>query len=230
MTLHALAAEWPNRHLSPPRPASVHRYRSTIPSLKGNIQWKSLRPCRSAPALVISVIALILSTGGVGLAAFTLPANSVGTRELKNAAVNGSKVKKRSLLAVDFKVGQLPAGPQGSRGDPGPQGSTGPQGNAGPKGDSGLQGAPGISGYVQVDAFSAFDDTTTPKSATANCPAGMKVIGGGAVVNGGVTVALSSSVPSANGQGWVAEAYTTASQVPDWGWMCAALTCADVAP
>jgi hypothetical protein len=83
---------------------------------------KSLHPSRPSPALVISVIALIMATGGVGLAAFRLPPNSVGTRELKNGAVNSSKVKNHSLLAVDFKAGQLPAGRQGPKGDTGPPG------------------------------------------------------------------------------------------------------------
>jgi hypothetical protein len=177
---------------------------------------KSIRPSRPSPALVISVIALIMATAGVGVAASRLPANSVGTRELKNHAVIASKVKHHSLLAVDFKAGQLPAGEQG------------PTGNTGPTGDTGMQGAPGISGYVQVDAHSALD-TTTPKSATALCPTGMKVIGGGVAVPGAITVAISNSVPLADGTGWTATAYTTASQIPDWS-VDARAICADVAP
>ncbi len=57
----------------------------------------------------------------------------------------------------------------------------------------------------------------------------MTVIGGGAIVNGGITVALSGNGPLANGQGWLATAYTTASQVPDWD-VDARAICANVAP
>lgn len=65
----------------------------------------------------------------------TLPKNSVGAKQLKRNAVRTSKIKKgavtsskvkdRSLLAKDFKAGQLPAGaagPIGPRGEGGPAG------------------------------------------------------------------------------------------------------------
>ncbi len=42
--------------------------------------------------------------------------NSVGTAQLKANAVVSSKVKNHSLLAVDFKPGQLPAGAPGVSG------------------------------------------------------------------------------------------------------------------
>jgi hypothetical protein len=97
-----------------------------------------MRGVRS-PATVISLIALVVALGGTGYAAITLPANSVGTKQLKKRAVTGKKiranavsspkVKDFSLRASDFAPGQLPAGPKG---DPGPQGDQGPTGPAGP--------------------------------------------------------------------------------------------------
>jgi hypothetical protein len=87
-------------------------------------------------ANVISLIALFVALGG-GAYALTLPRNSVGTKQLKKravttpkirrGAVTSPKVKDRSLLAKDFRAGQLPAGPQGPQG---PQGPTGPAGTA----------------------------------------------------------------------------------------------------
>jgi hypothetical protein len=91
-----------------------------------------------SPALVISCLALLAAVGGTGYAAIKLPPGSVGTQQLKNGAVVASKVKPRSLLARNFKPGQLPRGPQGAQGLPGaagPQGPGGPQGPAGAKGD-----------------------------------------------------------------------------------------------
>jgi hypothetical protein len=76
---------------------------------------------------VIAALALLVALGGTGYAAVTLPPNSVGARELKNNAVTGAKVRNRSLLAVDFKAGQLPVGPAGPAG---PQGAKGDKGDA----------------------------------------------------------------------------------------------------
>ena len=72
----------------------------------------------SASALVVS----LLGATPLGEAAqeLVLPRNSVGTAQLRNGAVTGAKVKDRSLLARDFKQGQLPQGPQGP---PGPAGT-----------------------------------------------------------------------------------------------------------
>lgn len=71
--------------------------------------------------MVVACIALIVALGGTGYAAIKLPRNSVTSAQVKN----------RSLLAVDFKLGQLPRGPIGPAG---PAGPAGPQGPAGPGG------------------------------------------------------------------------------------------------
>ena len=67
---------------------------------------------RPSPAMVVACAALFVSLGGVGYAAIVLPANSVGTKQLKRNAVNSAKVKKHSLLRSDFKRGQVPRGPR----------------------------------------------------------------------------------------------------------------------
>jgi hypothetical protein len=84
---------------------------------------------------------LIVSLGGTAYAAGVLPANSVGTRELKNDAVNAAKVKAHSLVARNFKRGQIPAGPAG------PQGA---QGLAGPAGPQGAKGDPATKLFATV--------------------------------------------------------------------------------
>jgi hypothetical protein len=51
-----------------------------------------------SPALVISLIALFVALGGTSYAAIaTLPANSVGTVQLKNRAVTSSKINATGL-------------------------------------------------------------------------------------------------------------------------------------
>jgi hypothetical protein len=54
----------------------------------------------------MSTIAVFVALGG-GAYAVSVPRNSVGTTQLKANAVTAAKVKNRSLLASDFKRGQL---------------------------------------------------------------------------------------------------------------------------
>jgi hypothetical protein len=87
---------------------------------------------RVSYANVASTLALTLALGGSAYAATSLPSNSVGTKQLKNNAVISSKVSNGSLLARDFKTGQLPRGPKGPKGDKGATGAKGAKGAAGP--------------------------------------------------------------------------------------------------
>jgi hypothetical protein len=75
--------------------------------------------------MVVSCLALAAALGGTGYAAVALPRNSVGTAQLKPGAVVAAKVKAHSLLAANFKQGQLPSGPKGAQGLPGPAGPPG---------------------------------------------------------------------------------------------------------
>ena len=86
---------------------------------------RHLRKFRISPGLVLGTIALAVALGGTGYAAVNaLPRNSVTTLQVKNG----------SLLAKDFKAGQLPRGPAGPAGAAGPAGPAGPVGPAGPAG------------------------------------------------------------------------------------------------
>ena len=83
---------------------------------------------RPSPAMVVACVALTVALGGTSYAAVNLPRHSVGTAQLIRNAVVSAKVKNRSLLALDFKKGQLPAGPPGAKGDKGETGAIGPPG------------------------------------------------------------------------------------------------------
>ena len=100
---------------------------------------------KPSPAMLVALVALFVALGGSSYAAITLSKNSVRSKHIKNGqvkrtdiaknAVISAKVANASLLAEDFKTGQLPAGPRGEkvekgdRGDPGPIAGT-PAGGA----------------------------------------------------------------------------------------------------
>jgi hypothetical protein len=108
-------------------------------------------------ANVVASLALFAALGGSSYAAIALPTGSVGTKQIRANAVNTSKVKDHTLLAKDFQVGQLPAGPQG------------PKGNAGATGAKGDAGAPGSAvayAHVIVDAGGATVDLSRSKNVT----------------------------------------------------------------
>jgi hypothetical protein len=115
-----------------------------------------------------------------------------------------------------------PPGPTGPQGNPGPQGAQGQQGDPGPHGTQGAQGVPGPSGS-QLSATSTAQSGNNPGSgtivsATANCPAGKKILGGGGRASATVAsqerkVSLRASYPSGPAS-WTVEALVTANM----GW------------
>jgi hypothetical protein len=80
---------------------------------------------RPSPALVIACLALAVALGGTSYAAVSLPANSVGTTQLKNNAVVASKVRRGSLRLYNFAANDIPKGDRGADGLPGPKGDKG---------------------------------------------------------------------------------------------------------
>jgi hypothetical protein len=109
---------------------------------------------RPSAATILALIALFVALGSGAYAAITLPANSVGTKQLKNRAVTAAKVKPHSLLASNFKAGQLPRGATGATGSTGPQGPKGDTGPQGLKGATGATGPQGPSGVVSASTTS----------------------------------------------------------------------------
>lgn len=109
--------------------------------------------------------AFVLGASPLGTAAehLVIPPNSIGTAQLKNGAVTGAKIHRGTLTAALFRSGQLHAGPTGPAGPPGPVGPAGP---AAPAATLGLQFVAGESGF----------DASSPKTATASCPAGKRAI------------------------------------------------------
>lgn len=62
---------------------------------------------RPSPALVISLISLMVALGGVGYAAVKLPKNSIGTKQVKKNAITAAKIKKDAVTGAKVKAGSL---------------------------------------------------------------------------------------------------------------------------
>jgi hypothetical protein len=136
--------------------------------------------CRPSAPMVVACLALLVALGGTSYATvLNVPRNSVGPPHIKRNAVGPQKIAPNavrtahvlngSLLADDFKAGQIPQGPKG---DP---------------------GAPGVSGYQSVRANSASNSTST-RQVSVSCPAGKRAVGGSARLFGFTNeVALTAS-------------------------------------
>jgi hypothetical protein len=98
-------------------------------------------------ANVMATIAVFVALGGVGYAATRLPRNSVGTKQIRKAAVTPAKLNKAAKRTLQGPVGpEGPRGADGARGPAGPQGQRGPQGATGSRGEQGAPGAKGDRG------------------------------------------------------------------------------------
>jgi hypothetical protein len=62
---------------------------------------------RPSPAMVIACIALAVALGGTSYAAISLPAGSVGTKQLKKNAITSPKVKNNGITGADVLESSL---------------------------------------------------------------------------------------------------------------------------
>lgn len=162
---------------------------------------------RLSYANIVATMALFIALGGVSYAAVTLPANSVGTKQIKSGAVTGAKVKDRSLTAADFRGSvQGPAGPVGPQGA---QGAPGKDATAAAIADGSLTGAKlaaaavksGQLGAITVRSDSIILAPNTGGTAHVDCSPGERLISGGAdsPIPDVDTWVLYGSYPSGNG-------------------------------
>jgi hypothetical protein len=149
--------------------------------------------------MVVACLALFVALAGTSYATvLNVPRNSVGTLNLKRNAVTARKIAPNAirtghvldgtLLASDFKAGQIP---QGAKGD---------------KGDKGDAGAPGLSG-VQIVSAQKNVVNASFGAQSVSCPAGKRVLGGGVrtnVVTAGAGPYVYNTQPNGN-NGWEAE-------------------------
>ena len=157
---------------------------------------------RPSPALVVACLALFVSLGGTSLAVVNaLPRNSVGAAQIRNNAVNSLKIKNGTLLALDFKAGQIAKGDKGDKGDAGAAGAKGDTGAKGDKGDTGPN--PAATAIVRQASGPL---STTTSEAVVSCNGDERAVGGGAAWSSSVAPgnpAVITDMPSPGGDGTV---------------------------
>ena len=175
----------------------------------------TIRLSRRAMVLALAVVGTLAAVG-VGYAAIPGGADGVihGCYQKPGLLANDGALRvidtekgqncRANELAVDWnqKGAKGDAGPQGAKGDagaPGPKGDQGVQGVQGPKGDTGAQGPQGAPGAVR--GYKIVRVTSRGDVASAQCPDGEKVLGGGG--SAGLDDALASSAPSSDESSWV---------------------------
>src|SRR6266536_1558817 len=120
-----------------------------------------------SPAMVVACLALIVALGGTSYAAIRLPANSVGTKQLKKGAVTGVKVKSNTLTGKQIEESTLGKVPSAASSDSATSATT--------AGSAPVSRLDYQSAVVAVPA-----GFVTATRGTANCPTGLSATGGGA--------------------------------------------------
>jgi hypothetical protein len=169
------------------------------------VNFSILRP-RLTYANVTASLALFLALGGGAYAAVTLPANSVGSRQLrtgavqrakiKNNAVNGTKVLDSSLTGADIAESTLGKVPSAAAADNTAHAAAATNAN-----HAGASAALDSAVYRTVGAQAA---PQTDMGATATCPAGQHVVGGGVKVDDPSEAFTDDSYPDAGNTAWTA--------------------------
>jgi hypothetical protein len=136
-----------------------------------------LKGARPSPALVISLVALFVSIGGIGYAATTITGKNV-----KNGSLTGADVKNSSLTGKDVKNSSLTGKDIKNNSLTGSDVLESKLGKVPSAGTADTASSASISKVQIVTATGSAPNSGAVASVTANCPAGTRVVGGGGSV------------------------------------------------
>jgi hypothetical protein len=144
-------------------------------------------------ALLLAVIAIGIAIGLIPGA--KVPANSVGSAQIKSGSITSADLSRGVIGSGGGITG--PAGKVGATGATGLPGAVGPRGPAGTSTSSG-------GGFSHVtDVSQSLANVSGTQSEQVNCTGTLKVISGGATINGDGVVLTTSTVSK---NGWTATA------------------------
>ncbi len=165
----------------------------TVYAAAGKIDGSQIKP-KSLPGNRLkpkSVTATQLKAGAV--AAAQIKAGSISAGKIRSGSLTGTQIRANSLTGAQIKAGSL----------------TGTQVVG-----SSLTGVSAAAiGTVQyvTSTVNLNGEAPAGTSATANCPTGMKVIGGGATVSKPETAFVNETAPASSRTGWTAVGFGSAT-------------------
>ena len=149
-----------------------------------------LRP-RLTYANVTATLALFVALSGGAYAATALPANSVGSKQLKKSAVGTSDLKDNAITGAKIKlasVGKMPAATNADM-------STNARHAA---------AAAAVDKLTYKTAAASAPASSAANVATATCDSGQHVVGGGVKLDSPGIGVVNDSYPDAGGTAWTA--------------------------
>ena len=195
---------------------------------------KRLRLRLPSPAMVVALMALFASLGGVSYAVATgsidsreIADNTIRAQDIRSSAVTASEIRRRSLDGTDIKIERVGGNAvkeqvlESEKIKEVPLATNAEQ----------LGGTPAAahlrnSQIVDPPTVVALSSTSAQTDSVA-CPEGKKALGGGGILYSETNdVALQESGPSANGNGWVVKAAETDDTADLWD-VQATVVCSD---
>jgi len=163
---------------------------------------------RPSPAMVVAFIALFVAIGGSSYAVTRLPAKSVGAKQLRTGAVRtaniaqgavtGAKVKNGSITGADIKMSSLGGVPSAAAAT----NATHAGAAAGLDKVTYVSAAGGVPAAPPPDPMG--NQPTVVSGASATCPPGTLVSGGGVGVVDNTNTSVVDSFPEPGGHAWTA--------------------------
>ena len=151
---------------------------------------------RPSPALVVSMVALVLAASGTAVAATKMVS---GNSLIKQQSLSGNRLKNGTVTGKQINVSTLGKVPSAAKADVATSATT--------------AGSAPISTVTYVTSSGSIpgDGNAAAHPLTASCPSGTTVIGGGANVANETMEFVNDSYPSGK-TGWSADFYNDDSQ------------------
>jgi hypothetical protein len=155
-----------------------------------------------SPALVISIVALVLAASGTAIAASKLVS---GNSLIKVNSLSGNRLKSGSVTGKQIALSSLGTVPSATKAATATSATTATTANT-----ATTAGSAPISNVTYVTATGTIQADGIIVSVTAACPSGTTVIGGGASVADESDTVVNDSYPSGK-TGWTADMYSADS-------------------
>jgi hypothetical protein len=136
-------------------------------------------------ANVTATLALFVALSGGAYAATALPANSVGSKQLKKSAVETADIKNNAITGTKLKLSTMAKMPSAVNADH-------------------AAAAAAVDKLTYKTATASAPASSAANAATATCDSGQHVVGGGVKLDSAAVGVVNDSYPDSSGTAWTA--------------------------